>query len=78
MLLSACCYTERGASLQTLSATLAQVIGDTAIRDDRQRYLLDILETDGYLVEPLRGQWRFISPLLREFWRRRVAPPEGA
>jgi hypothetical protein len=44
---------------------------------DKVRYLLDVLENDGYLVEEGK-RWRFRSPLLREYWLRRVAPPESA
>jgi len=35
--------------------------------------LLDTLESDGYLVEH-DGRFVFRSPLLREFWVRRVLP----
>jgi uncharacterized protein len=40
------------------------------------RYLLDVLQNDGYLVEENK-RWRFRSPLLREYWFRRIAPPEA-
>jgi uncharacterized protein len=54
---------------------LAAAIPDVSSRDDMLRYLLDVLQNDGYLVES-RGKFCFRSPLLREFWVRRVAPPE--
>ncbi len=41
------------------------------------RYLLGVLRNDGYLVEE-DYRWRFQSPLLREYWQRRVAPQEAA
>jgi hypothetical protein len=54
---------------------LTAAIADAEAREDKVRYLLDVLQNDGYLVEE-GGRWRFRSPLLREYWRRRVAPPE--
>ena len=76
LLLNACCYSEHGASRQTLSAVLSRWIADATMREERLRYLLDVLQNDGYMVEPRRGEWRFISPLLREYWLLRVAPPQ--
>ncbi|KIG14093.1 hypothetical protein DB30_07280 [Enhygromyxa salina] len=35
------------------------------------RYLLGVLESDGYLVED-SDRWRFRSPLLRDYWRSMV------
>jgi hypothetical protein len=61
-----------GASNATLRDALGQHIQDPDERDQRLRYLLDILINDGYLVESGdRHQFRF--PLLREYWKRRVA-----
>jgi len=40
-------------------------------RDEKLRYLLDVLLNDGYLVKE-SGQYRFRSPLLRDFWLRRT------
>jgi hypothetical protein len=40
-------------------------------RDDKLRYLLDVLVNDGYLVDT-GGRHIFRSPLLRAFWLRRV------
>ncbi|HXB69880.1 MAG TPA: hypothetical protein VNY05_16625 [Candidatus Acidoferrales bacterium] len=55
---------------------LTGAIADAGAREDKVRFLLDVLQNDGYLVEEA-GRWRFRSPLLREYWRRRVAPPEA-
>lgn len=55
---------------------LTAAIPDADAREDKVRYLLDVLENDGYLVEEDK-LWRFRSPLLREYWSRRVAPPES-
>jgi hypothetical protein len=64
-----------GISLSILKQVLTPAVPDADTRDDKVRYLLDVLENDGYLVEESR-RWRFRSPLLREYWSRRVAPPE--
>jgi hypothetical protein len=55
---------------------LTAAVPDSDIREEKVRYLLDVLENDGYLVEEDK-LWRFRSPLLREYWQRRVAPPES-
>lgn len=54
------------------AAMLDAVLRDRGV-DDRahQRYLRDVLESDGYLVEAER-RFRFRSPLLRDFWINRV------
>ena len=74
-LLNECCYSAQGSSRRALVARFMVVIPDASLREDKLRYLLDLLQNDGYLVEHDGGEWTFISPLLREFWRRRVAPP---
>src|ERR1022692_464661 len=74
-LLNYCCRSNEGSSRGTLSLVLAKAIPDAAQREDKLRYLLDVLQNDGYLVEE-GGRRRFCSPLLREYWLRRVAPPE--
>lgn len=71
-MLTAVCRNPSGASRETLSQTLALQIADADARADKLRYLLDVLQGDGYLVE-YASRWRFRFPLLREFWLRRVA-----
>ncbi len=71
-LLNAICRTPQGAPKETLRAMLAQRIHDPDERDTRLGYLLDILENDGYLIRNEKS-YRFRLPLLREYWRRRVA-----
>jgi hypothetical protein len=73
-LLHHCCRAPEGSARSTLNLSLASAIPDIPAREDKLRYLLDVLLNDGYLVEE-QGRWRFRSPLLREFWLRRVAPP---
>lgn len=60
-----------GATQETLSQTLAKLIADQDERLKVLRFLLDLLIADGYLVH-VEGRHRFLSPLLREYWRRHV------
>jgi hypothetical protein len=60
-----------------LNLALAGGIPDVPTREDKLRYLIDVMQNDGYLVES-QNRWRFRSPLLREYWLRRLAPPEDA
>jgi hypothetical protein len=62
-LLNAIAADPAGASTQTLQGTL----GD----GDRLTYLLDVLNSDGYVVEQ-HGRYLFRSSLLRDFWRRHI------
>ena len=75
-LLTAAARDPLGATLSTLSQVLASFVADARVRQDRLRYLLDVLVNDGYLVEHER-RYRFRFPLLREYWLRRVAPPSA-
>jgi uncharacterized protein len=64
-----------GASRGTLSQCLAKPIRNTEQRREKLRYLLDVLVYDGYVVEvDGSDRFHFRSPLLREFWARRVLP----
>jgi uncharacterized protein len=60
-----------GATHDTLSQSLAKLIGDADERTKTLRFLLDLLTSDGYLVND-GGRQRFLSPLLREYWRRHI------
>jgi hypothetical protein len=73
VLLNAVAEDDRGVSRSTLSRVLAEQIQDPDERAEKLRYLLDVLEGDGYLVADA-GRYRFQSPLLRAYWRRRVVP----
>lgn len=64
---------EEGVSRETLSLALGKQVADADERAEKLRYLLDVLEGDGYLVEH-EGRYRFQSPLLRVYWLRRVTP----
>lgn len=72
-LLNAAARDPRGVSLSTLSQALAKELQDTRLRQERLRYLLDVLCNDGYLVE-FESRYCFRFPLLREYWLRRVVP----
>jgi hypothetical protein len=74
-LLHHACRAPEGVRRTIFNQALASAIADPATREDKLRYLLDVLENDGYLVEAEK-RWQFRSPLLREYWSRRVAPPE--
>jgi hypothetical protein len=72
-LLNHCARDPGGTSRATLQQALCERIADPDEREERLRYLLDILESDGYLVQ-LDGRWRFQLELLRRYWLLRVAP----
>jgi hypothetical protein len=72
-LLNAAARDPQGVTLATLSQTLARAVLDARQRQDRLRYLLDVLASDGYFVQH-EGRYRFRFPLLREYWLRHVAP----
>jgi len=72
-LLNAACQDPDGVSRDTLALWLGGKINDPETKDEKLRYLLNVLIGDGYLIEAA-GRYRFRSFLLREYWRRRVAP----
>lgn len=71
LLLSASANDPNGVTRSTLSQTLSDQFAEPKKREEKLRYLLDVLESDGYLVA-VSQRYRFRSPLLREFWLRRV------
>lgn len=72
-LLNAAARDKNGASITTLQATLGKHIQDLDARDEKLTYLLDVLRGDGYLTAA-GDRLFFSSPLLRDYWARRVAP----
>jgi hypothetical protein len=72
-LLNAVAVDPNGCTRGALRQQLGKKVRSAAERDEKLRYLLDTLESDGYLVEH-DGRFVFRSPLLREFWVRRVLP----
>ena len=73
-LLNSACRTPSGIRRSIFQQALTTAIPDADLREEKLRYVLDVLENDGYLVEHEK-LWMFRSPLLREYWSRRVAPP---
>ncbi len=72
-LLAAIAKDETGATHSTLQGVLSEQVEEPFDRNEKLRYLLDVLEGDGYLVSDA-DRLRFRSPLVREFWVRRVLP----
>jgi hypothetical protein len=70
-LLNAVAADPAGSTRRNLASLLTKRIQDPDQRDRKLRYLLDVLVGDGY-VASAGGRYRFRSPLLREFWIRRV------
>ncbi len=70
-LLSTVARDPAGSTKLILSQVLSQHVAEVAEREDRLRYLLDVLVNDGYITEE-SDRFVFRSPLLREFWLRRV------
>ncbi|MFT7578440.1 MAG: AAA+ ATPase superfamily predicted ATPase [Myxococcota bacterium] len=62
-----------GVTTPILNQVLAKHIADPLERDPKLRFLLDVLENDGYIVKE-EGRYRFRSALLREYWVARVLP----
>lgn len=60
-----------GATNHTLKQVLAGFVIDLDERDRQFHFLLDVLLSDGYFILE-EAHYRFRSPLLREFWVRRV------
>jgi uncharacterized protein len=75
LLVNACVRDPAGTPRETLSGVLAQSIPDATRREERLRYLLDVLVNDGYLVDH-EHRFRLRFSLLREYWLKRIAPPE--
>lgn len=73
VLLNTIAVDENGASRSSLLQRLRELVSETGQRKDKLRYLLDVLESDGYIVQE-GDRFRFRSPLLREFWVQRVLP----
>lgn len=71
-LLNHCCRDPRGAARDTLTQALRERVQDPDGCEERLRYLLDILESDGYLFQD-EGRYRFRLELLRRYWLARVA-----
>lgn len=76
-LLNAIAVDKGGTPLSTLQAVLSRHIADQERRQEQLTYLLDVLAGDGYVVAE-RDRYRFLSPLLRDYWARRIGPRTGS
>jgi len=72
LVLTCASHSDSGARRSTLSQALAVSVPDPTERQAALRFLLNVLQTDGYLVQD-NDRFRFRSPLLRERWSRHVA-----
>jgi hypothetical protein len=61
-----------GETLETLTQAMSTVLQDPLIRDQALHYLLDVLRSDGYLVER-EARYAFRLEWLRVYWQRRFA-----
>lgn len=71
-LLNASCRDQAGASKAVFNQILRERIPEQDNREETLRYLLDVLENDGYLVKT-GDRYHFRLEWLREYWLRRVA-----
>ena len=62
-----------GLTKKALDHLLSEHLPDPGARDESLRFLLDVLENDGYLARD-HDRFLFRSALLREYWVRRVIP----
>ncbi len=61
-----------GETWETLAQAMSVVLQDPQTRDQALHYLLDVLRSDGYLVER-EGRYAFRLEWLRVYWQRRFA-----
>lgn len=76
VLLNTVAQADSATSHDQLQLVLDSVTGANAALstgESRLNYLLDVLVSDGYLTDE-NHQYRFRSPLIRDYWRRRVLP----
>lgn len=72
-ILNAAAADPRGATKSTLLSVLSKQVHDVVECQRRMHELLDVLRSDGYLIES-EGRVAFRSAMLRDFWLRRVMP----
>lgn len=60
-----------GLTKKALDHLLSELVPEPAARDESLRFLLEVLENDGYVVREGEHH-RFRSELLREYWQKRV------
>lgn len=60
-----------GAAEETVTQALSHVVSNADEREKVRAYLVRLLAADGYIVHH-KGRYRFLSPLLCEYWRRNI------
>lgn len=60
-----------GVPESALRAAMSERLANDPSVETLHGFLIDLLQSDGYLVED-EGRFRFRSPLLRDYWHRRV------
>ena len=70
-LLAGVAVAPEGLTRRELEVVLSVLVPDPPTREESLRFLLDVLENDGYLARD-GDRFRFRSELLREYWVRRV------
>jgi uncharacterized protein len=68
-ILTACAVDPTGVTLEIIHGAISRSIADVDARASSCKWIMDVLENDGYLVA-LQGRWRFRSGLLRRYWQR--------
>jgi hypothetical protein len=71
-ILTQICRSTAGNTRDNLAQAMAAAIGDPPARDKMLNYLLEVLTSDGYLIER-EGRYAFRLEWLRVFWQRRLA-----
>lgn len=71
-LLNAVCREQTGASRSVLNQILQEYIQEPEKKKETLRYLLDVLENDGYLIIN-EDRYHFRLEWLRQYWLRRIA-----
>lgn len=72
LLLTQICRSPAGDARDNLAQVLGTVISDGEARDKTLNYLLEVLVSDGYLIER-NGRYAFRLEWLRVYWQRRFA-----
>ncbi len=72
-LLTAVARETTGLSRGMLEQVLIHHVSEASAREEHLTWLLDVLEGDGYVVKEA-DLYRFRSPLLRDYWKRRFDP----
>ena len=73
-ILTACASDPSGVDEATVQQLLVAHVPDERRRTELRRYLLDVLQSDGYLIQDDGRRYRFHSELLLQVWLRSFGP----